>query len=338
MHMERHIGFYLALKAVGATLLLAASLSANAVDSKPLTQTQYAEYLHLRSTVAEAINSGQWYQANVQAMDLLETSFRIPNAYEHMGALNLLLLTQRHQRLHAASIQAIDQVLAKVTASSRGPVADQMEILIREGLISARLAEDNEALQRYQRLMLKYAGVLPTQWQWGVEQNYLSDRTSQIGVPFAAGAWVLIKINPAPEASQNTYYHYVYVAADGVAADVQIGIRHDSALHGLNEENIRARATASFVSLYDDPVDGGENLPELPFPGVIQAKQITRTPSQVDSGLLHYRWTAIRGDWVLRLSSTFAPEHASQISTQLPTLWAAMQWPLSPAPDRNMPP
>lgn len=336
--MDRHIGFNLALKAAGASILLAVSFSVSADDRKPLTQAQYASFLQLRSAVASSMSSGHWDQANVQAGELLQTSFRIPNAYEHMGALNLLLQAQRHQRLHVESIQAIDQVLAQVAASSRGAVADQMEILIREGLISAWLAGDIDAMPRYQRLMLKDADFIPDQWEWNIEQNYLLNRTAQIVVPFVSNEWVLIKISPASRMGDNASYHYVYVLPNGIAADVHMSIRHDSTLTGLNEEERGARAAASVAPFLDDPVDGDEKLPELPFPNLVQAKQITHTPSQVDSGLLHYSWTAIRDDWALHLRSTFALEHASQISKQLPTLWASMQWPLGPAPDVQISP
>lgn len=328
--MDRHIGSHLILTAALALGLLAASLSASAADKQPLTQAQYAAFLQQRSSIVGAINAGHWNQATVQARDLLQTSLHIPNAYEHMGALNLLLLALRHEGLHVGSMQAIDQVLARVAASGGRPVSDQMEILIREGLTSASLAGDTAALQRYQRLMLKDANLPPARWQWNLDQNHISDNVAQTVLPLVAGAWVLQGIEAASQRNERTYYHYLYIASGGETATLDMHISYAPDFQGLDDEEVRRRIGTYFRSPFEDAVAGGEILPDLPFAGLIQSKQITRTPLQTEPDLQHYRWMGVRSEWVVDMRSTSSVEAAAQVLAQLPTLWAPMQWSANP--------
>lgn len=328
--MDRHMGSHLIITAALALVLLAASLSASAADKQPLTQAQYAAFLQQRSSIVGAINAGHWNQATVQARDLLQTSLHIPNAYEHMGALNLLLLALRHEGLHVESMQAIDLVLAQVAASGGRPVSDQMEILIREGLTSASLAGDTAALQRYQRLMLKDANLPPARWQWNLDQNRISDNVAQTVLPLVAGAWVLQGIEAASQRKERTYYHYLYIASGGETATMDMHISYAPDFQGLDDEEVRRRISTYFRSPFEDAVEGGETLPDLPFAGLIQSKQITRRPLQTEPDLQHYRWMGVRGEWVVDMRSTSSVEAAAQVLAQLPTLWAPMQWSANP--------
>ncbi|WP_152984382.1 hypothetical protein [Stenotrophomonas terrae] len=328
--MDRHIGSHLIITATLALVLLAASLSASAAEKQRLTQAQYAAFLQQRSSVVGAINAGHWTQATVQARDLLQTSLHIPNAYEHMGALNLLLVTLRHEGLHIESMQAIDQVLAQVAASGGRPVSDQMEILIREGLISASLAGDNAAVQRYQRLMLKEANLPSAQWQWNFDQSRIADGVAHTVLPLVAGAWVLQGVQAASQRSKRTYYHYLYIAPDGETATLDMHISYAPEFQGLDDEEVRRRTATFLRPLFEEAVEGAETLPDLPFPGLIQSKQVTRTPLKTEPDLQHFNWMGVRGDWTVDMRSTSSVEVAAQVLAQLPTLWAPMQWSANP--------
>lgn len=324
--------FPLATLALSALLSQAPAQAAQTVSASRAGQEEKSPFFRQREAVSEAIGAQRWDDAIAQARKLLQLTTPVGNPYEQMDAAELLFALLHHQGHYAEVIEVVDRMLALTRTYEDGPIAGQMDALVRRGLIEAVMVGDEAALSRYLQALRDEARLYPGLWQWDAEHRRINYLAAQMTLPLKAGRWVLVRVEPPKAREDGASFEYLYVKPDGRRVLARLRIGHDERLAGMGLQD-RQKALQEERPSPDGTQDRQsgqvEQMAAPGFPDMLQIQYTTREKyGSQDLRIQH--WAAMRGSWRLRVRLEMLEEDRQAAAEQLPVLWQAMRWPQAP--------